>query len=82
VHDPQAEQAEPAEQAEQAEPAEPAGRRASDQAETCSGCGTRAESLPLTWTAQSGPRGATWLCERCTRENLRSIEGRLDEAWW
>ncbi|CAL9444847.1 hypothetical protein SUDANB54_02317 [Streptomyces sp. enrichment culture] len=21
-------------------------------------------------------------CERCSRENLRAIEGRLDSQWW
>jgi hypothetical protein len=49
---------------------------------TCTGCGTSAETAPVSWTSQTGARGTTWLCERCTRENLRSIEGRLDEAWW
>jgi hypothetical protein len=61
---------------------EPEAVPAAQQAVTCAACGTRADDLPLTWTAQSGPRGVTWLCERCTRENLRSIEGRLEEAWW
>jgi hypothetical protein len=23
-----------------------------------------------------------WLCEQCSRQNVRSIEGRLDSAWW
>lgn len=59
-----------------------AGERAAAPAATCSGCGARAEQIALTWTASSGPRGTTWLCERCTRENLRALEGRLDEAWW
>jgi hypothetical protein len=27
-------------------------------------------------------KGMQWLCDRCTRENIRSIEGRLDSAWW
>jgi len=49
---------------------------------TCGGCGERAEELPLTWSTSAGPRGHQVLCERCTRENLRSIEGKLDEAWW
>jgi len=35
-----------------------------------------------TWSLQVGARGQTWLCERCTRENLRAIEAKLDEAWW
>lgn len=49
---------------------------------SCAGCGAAGEGPPVTWSSQTGPRGTTWLCERCTRENLRSIEGRLDEAWW
>jgi hypothetical protein len=49
---------------------------------TCTSCGTTADGPPATWSSQTGARGTTWLCERCTRENLRSIEGRLDEAWW
>lgn len=49
---------------------------------SCSVCGAVADAPPATWTVQAGPRGRSWLCERCTRENLRSIEGRLDEAWW
>ena len=23
-----------------------------------------------------------WTCDRCSRENLRSIEGKLDSTWW
>jgi len=23
-----------------------------------------------------------WTCDRCSRENLRSIEGKLDSPWW
>ncbi len=49
---------------------------------TCSVCGTRVEDRPLTWSLQVSGRGSTWLCEQCSRDNLRSIEGRLDEAWW
>ncbi len=49
---------------------------------TCGLCGAQADELPLTWSTSEGPRGRQVLCERCTRENLRSIEGKLDEAWW
>jgi hypothetical protein len=49
---------------------------------TCTACGRSEEGPPPTWSSQTSRRGTTWLCERCTRENLRSIEGRLDEAWW
>jgi transposase len=49
---------------------------------TCARCGTVTEEAASTWTVQTGPRGTEWLCERCTRENLRAIEGRLDAEWW
>jgi len=49
---------------------------------TCGVCGAVAEPVPATWSSQVSERGRTWLCERCTRDNLRSIEGKLDEAWW
>jgi hypothetical protein len=48
---------------------------------TCSGCGQAADDPPPTWTVEIGHRGTQWLCERCTREQLRAIEGRLEE-WW
>jgi hypothetical protein len=49
---------------------------------TCVGCGAVADEVPATWSSQVSERGQTWLCERCTRDNIRSIEGKLDEAWW
>lgn len=49
---------------------------------SCAVCGTVVEELPATWSSQTSERGTSWLCEQCTRDNLRSIEGRLDEAWW
>jgi hypothetical protein len=27
-------------------------------------------------------RGTHYLCDRCSRENIRSIEGRLDPVYW
>ena len=50
--------------------------------ETCGVCGTTVSERPMTWSLQVSERGTTWLCERCTRDNVRSIEGKLDEAWW
>jgi hypothetical protein len=41
-----------------------------------------ATSAPPTWSRQITERGEEWLCERCTRDNLRAIEARLDAAWW
>ena len=51
-------------------------------AATCAVCGTSVDERPLTWSLQVSERGQTWLCEPCSRDNLRSIEGKLDEAWW
>ena len=48
----------------------------------CAHCGTAAVQRPLTWSSESDGRGTRWLCDACTREHLRAIEGRLDEAWW
>lgn len=49
---------------------------------TCARCGASKQELPLTWTS-SVERGRTvYYCAVCSRENLRSIEGRLDAEWW
>jgi len=50
---------------------------------TCTACGTTVEGdPPLTWSSSTGPRGTTWVCDRCTREHVRSIEAKLDEEHW
>jgi len=49
---------------------------------SCSVGGVTVDEVPVTWTSQVTERGSQWLCETCTWQNLRSIEGRLDEAWW
>lgn len=49
---------------------------------TCSVCGRTEDELPVTWSMQVSERGQKWLCDRCARDNIRSIEGKLDEAWW
>jgi hypothetical protein len=38
--------------------------------------------VPLTWTTavENGRRRV--FCTSCSREHLRSIEGKLDSAWW
>ncbi|MFD9031571.1 hypothetical protein ACFVZW_10535 [Streptomyces sp. NPDC059567] len=48
----------------------------------CSRCGKTAEELPLTWTCSVENGARHYLCEDCARENIRSIEGRLDSSWW
>ena len=49
---------------------------------TCARCGQLADNLPITWST-SVERGRTvYYCDRCSRENVRAIEGRLDSEWW
>lgn len=50
---------------------------------SCAVCGrTVPEPAPITWSVATGSRGVTRTCDTCTRENVRSIEGKLDEEWW
>ena len=49
---------------------------------SCDRCGTSAAELPASWSLQVAAGGRTWLCDRCTRGHLRSIEAKLDDAWW
>jgi uncharacterized membrane protein len=54
-----------------------------DEPVYCGVCGTLAATgAPPTWSMQTSERGLQMLCDECTRTNIRSIEGRLDEAWW
>jgi hypothetical protein len=48
----------------------------------CSGCGAAVETAPATWTVQTSPRGTEYLCEHCTRTNVRNIESQLPAEWW
>ncbi|MFF5977339.1 hypothetical protein ACFY78_00665 [Streptomyces olindensis] len=52
----------------------------------CARCGTSADDQtagpPLTWTCSVEDGVRRYFCESCSRENLRSIEGRLDSDWW
>lgn len=52
------------------------------QVVTCARCGLTVDELPLSWST-SLERGRTvYYCDRCSRENVRAIEGRLDSEWW
>jgi hypothetical protein len=53
-----------------------------EPAVACSWCGATAASAPVTWTVQTGPRGLEYLCDRCTRDNVRKIESSLPTEWW
>ncbi|MEV3971792.1 hypothetical protein AB0K68_27210 [Streptomyces sp. NPDC050698] len=52
----------------------------------CARCGTTAdvptEDPPLTWTYSIEGGARRLYCEACSREHLRSIEGRLESDWW
>ena len=54
---------------------------------SCSLCGRAPDppsaDAPLGWMADhDARRGVTWTCPECARRFLRSIEGKLDQAWW
>lgn len=55
-------------------------------ATTCARCGVTVEEPPLTWTSSVESRGGdkrtVFYCDTCSRENVRAIEGRLDQDWW
>ena len=51
----------------------------------CATCGRRAEdesAARLTWAFAVEEQRRVWTCDLCSREHLRSIEGKLDSAWW
>jgi len=50
---------------------------------TCSSCGTVVAESPVTWAYEvDRRRGGRWICDRCARPYLRSIEAKLDQEWW
>ncbi|MGW1341315.1 hypothetical protein ACWCOV_09695, partial [Kribbella sp. NPDC002412] len=51
---------------------------------TCSMCGQQAETeeVPLTWLTSVENGRKLVYCDRCTRENVRNIEGKLDSVYW
>jgi hypothetical protein len=68
-------------------PAMPAPDRSPDpaarSAPTCSTCGAVAtDAVPVTWSASVEGGRRRWTCEHCAREHVRSIEAKLDSAWW
>jgi hypothetical protein len=50
----------------------------------CDLCGARAEgdTPPLTWVVSFEQGRRRVFCEPCARQNLRSIEGKLDSDAW
>ena len=46
---------------------------------------TRADRIALaqlTWTRGTEHGQVVWTCDVCSRAHLRSIEAKLDGAWW
>jgi hypothetical protein len=51
----------------------------------CATCGRSAPDLAtaqVAWTRGSENGRDVWTCQECSRAHLRSIEGKLDSAWW
>ncbi|WP_432119212.1 hypothetical protein [Streptomyces sp. bgisy032] len=72
-------------------PASPSGDGDDGSAEeprhvVCARCGASAQApggaAPPTWTFSVEHGARRYFCAVCSRENLRSIEGRLDSDWW
>jgi hypothetical protein len=61
---------------------DPVGPGAERPLPVCERCGTASEGLPPTWTCSVENGVRRYFCDACSREHLRSIEGRLDSAWW
>ncbi|WP_137993470.1 hypothetical protein [Streptomyces vilmorinianum] len=56
--------------------------RTPDEPIVCARCGKTAQSVPVTWTCSVENGTRQYICDTCARENIRSIEGRLDSSWW
>jgi len=51
----------------------------------CAWCGRMPDdesSARLTWALGVENGRQVWTCDQCSRENLRSIEGKFDSPWW
>ncbi|MFF0343830.1 hypothetical protein [Kribbella sp. NPDC004875] len=50
----------------------------------CALCGQQGESedVPLTWATSIEGGRKLLFCDRCARENVRSIEGKMDSVHW
>lgn len=52
----------------------------------CSRCGrAKADASPLeelAWVLESDQDGQRWLCDRCARDHVRDIEGKLPREYW
>ena len=49
---------------------------------TCAMCGRTEPEQPLSWTTSVERGTVRFYCDACSRENVRSIESKLDSEWW
>ncbi|WP_079159479.1 hypothetical protein [Streptomyces griseus] len=51
---------------------------------TCARCGitTDADTAPPTWVCSVENGRRQYFCDACSLAQIRSIESRLDSAWW
>jgi hypothetical protein len=51
---------------------------------TCSSCGRQEtdDAKTLTWTTSVENGRRRVYCDTCSRENLRAMEGKLDQEFW
>lgn len=49
---------------------------------SCARCGQTAAEPPITWGTSVERGRLLHYCDRCSRENVRAIEGKLDGEWW
>lgn len=54
---------------------------------TCRRCGAQSDEggedgLPPGWSLATEQGRVDRLCDRCTREHVRSIEAKLPDEWW
>ncbi|MEJ7647924.1 MAG: hypothetical protein WKF57_02580 [Nakamurella sp.] len=50
---------------------------------SCALCGTHADPMPMTWLTEfDAGTGTRHYCDRCSRDNLRSVEAKLSPEWW
>jgi hypothetical protein len=61
---------------------------APDPRPVCATCGAvpadddAAASARISWARGIENGRDVWTCDACSRRHLRSIEGKLDSAWW
>jgi hypothetical protein len=62
----------------------PAPTRATDDQVVCATCGSTGSGpqVIIEWSRGFERGRVVWTCPVCARAYVRSIEGKLDSAWW